>query len=68
MSYARWTEPNSTWSNVLGSVISWLWFSLTMKGNLCAYLRLTAPRTPTVDATALQPPSIARRTMFSGSK
>ena len=39
-----------------------------MKGILCAYLRLTAPSTPNVEATALQPPSIASRTRFSGSK
>ena len=39
-----------------------------MNGILCAYLRLTAPSTPSVEATALQPPSIASLTMFSGSK
>ena len=39
-----------------------------MNGILCAYLRAIEPSTPNVDATALQPPSIARRTMFSGSK
>ena len=33
-----------------------------------AYLRPTMPSTPIVEATALQPPSMARRTMFSGSK
>ena len=39
-----------------------------MNGILCAYLREHAPSTPSVDATALQPPSIASFTMFSGSK
>jgi hypothetical protein len=39
-----------------------------MNGILCAYLRATEPSTPSVDATALQPPSIASLTMFSGSK
>ena len=39
-----------------------------MNGILCAYLRATTPSTPKVDATALQPPSIASLTMFSGSK
>ena len=33
---------------------------------MCAYLRATAPSTPKVEATALQPPSIASFTMFSG--
>ena len=45
-----------------------MWFSLTINGILCAYFRLTAPSTPSVDATALHPPSIARRTMLAGSK
>ena len=39
-----------------------------MNGNLCAYLRLIAPSTPNVEANALQPPSTASRTRFSGSK
>ena len=39
-----------------------------MNGMRCAYLRETAPSTPSVEATALQPPSIASLTMFSGSK
>ena len=39
-----------------------------MNGILCAYLRATEPSTPSVEATALQPPSIASFTMFSGSK
>ena len=39
-----------------------------MNGILCAYFRATAPSTPSVEATALQPPSIASFTMFSGSK
>src|SRR3989475_8947606 len=39
-----------------------------MKGILCAYLRATEPRTPNVDATALQPPSMASSTIFSPSK
>ncbi len=34
----------------------------------CAYLRATMASTPKVLATALQPPSTARRTIFSGSK
>jgi hypothetical protein len=39
-----------------------------MNGILCAYLRETAPSTPSVEATPLQPPSMASLTMFSGSK
>ena len=39
-----------------------------MKGIRCAQRRLIDPRTPKVDAKALQPPSTARRTRFSGSK
>jgi len=39
-----------------------------MNGIRCAYRRATVPSTPSVDATALHPPSIASRTMFSGSK
>src|SRR5437660_1689385 len=39
-----------------------------MKGMRCAYRRATEPSTPNVDATALQPPSMASFTMFSGSK
>src|SRR6266849_5806653 len=39
-----------------------------MKGIVWAYLRATEPRTPNVDATALQPPSIASSTIFSPSK
>jgi hypothetical protein len=39
-----------------------------MNGILCAYFRLTEASTPSVDATALQPPSSASRTMFSESK
>ncbi len=35
---------------------------------MCAYLRATAPRTPSVEATALQPPSMASFTIPSGSK
>src|ERR1051325_11465860 len=38
-----------------------------MKGILGAYLRATEPSTPKVEATALQPPSIASFTRFSGS-
>jgi hypothetical protein len=45
-----------------------LWLSFTMKGMLWAQRRERLPRTPRVEATALQPPSTARRTMFSGSK
>ncbi len=40
----------------------------TMNGILCAHLRETAPSTPNVEATALQPPSTASSTIFSGSK
>ena len=36
-----------------------MWLSLTMNGILCAYCATTAPSTPSVEATALQPPSIA---------
>ena len=39
-----------------------------MNGMRCAYRRATAPSTPSVEATALQPPSMASFTMFSGSK
>ena len=39
-----------------------------MNGILCAHFRLTAPSTPKVEAKALQPPSTASRTRFSGSK
>jgi hypothetical protein len=39
--------------------MSSLWLILTMKGILWAYLRATMPRTPKVEATALQPPSMA---------
>ena len=46
-----------------------MWLSFTMNGMLVRVLpRLTAPSTPNVDATALQPPSMASLTMFSGSK
>ena len=68
MSHACWTLPNITWSNLLGSVSSSLWLSLTRKGIRWAYLRPTMPSTPNVEATALQPPSMASSTMFSGSK
>ncbi len=39
-----------------------------MKGILCAYRRATAPRTPSVDATALQSAASASSTMLAGSK
>ena len=39
-----------------------------MKGILCAYLRETDPKTPSVEVIALQPPSIASLTKFSGLK
>ena len=39
-----------------------------MKGILWAYFRATAPSTPMVEATALQPPAMASLIMFSGSK
>ena len=39
-----------------------------MNGIRWACVRETAPSTPSVDATALQPPSIASSTMFPGSK
>ena len=45
-----------------------MWFSLTMNGMRCAYFLDTEPSTPSVEATALQPPSIASSTMFAGSK
>ena len=37
-----------------------------MNGILWAYLRDTMPSTPSVEATPLQPPSMASLTMFSG--
>src|SRR5919112_3548186 len=67
-SHARWTLENRIWSYAFGDVINSLWLTLTMNGILWAYLRLVAPRTPSVDAMALQPPSSARRTRVSGSK
>ena len=45
-----------------------MWFTLTMNGIRWAYLRATVPSTPSVDATALHPPSIASSTIFAGSK
>ena len=39
-----------------------------MNGMRWAYARRHAPSTPNVVATALQPPSMASSTMFSGSK
>jgi len=45
-----------------------LWFNFTIKGILCAYLLEWSDRTPKVEATALQPPSMASLIMFSGSK
>jgi hypothetical protein len=39
-----------------------------MNGILWAYLRATEPSAPSVEVTALQPPSIASVTMFSESK
>ncbi len=60
--------PNIVWSNAFGYVNSSLWFSLTMNGIRCAQRRETAPSTPIVEATALQPPSCASSTIFSGSK
>ena len=45
-----------------------MWLNFSRNGILCAYFRATAPSTPSVDATALQPPSMASFTMFSGSK
>ena len=68
MSDASLTVPNSIWSNLFGYVSSSLWLILTMNGIWWAYLRATMPSTPKVEATALQPPSIASLTMFSGSK
>ena len=56
------------WSAPFGYVRSSLWLIFTMNGILCAYLRETAPSTPTVEAIALVPPSIASWTRFSGSK
>jgi hypothetical protein len=68
MSAACSTSPNMIWSALFGYVSSSLWLIFTMNGILCAYLRDTAPSTPKVDATALQPPSMASFTMFSASK
>ena len=45
-----------------------MWLSFTMNGIRCAYFGATEPSTPNVVATALQPPSMASSTMFSGSK
>jgi hypothetical protein len=42
--------------------------SLSTNGIRCAYRRAIAPSTPRVVATALQPPSTASRSTFSGSK
>jgi hypothetical protein len=39
-----------------------------MKGIRWAWLREVAASTPKVDATALQPPSMASSTMLTGSK
>jgi hypothetical protein len=64
---ARRTVPKSVWSKVFGYDRSSLWLILTMNGMRWAQRRATAPRTPKVDATALQPPSMARRQMPSGS-
>ena len=50
------------------SFIISLWLSLTINGILWAYFLDTDPKTPRVLATALQPPSIASLTIFSGSK
>src|SRR5437879_12932461 len=62
------TVPNRIWSYLLGYVRSSLWLSLQMNGMRCAYLRATEPSTPKVDATALQPPSIASSTSLPPSK
>ena len=56
------------WSNLLGYVKNSLWLIFTIKGILCAYFLLKKPKPPNVVATALQPPSIANFTIFSGSK
>ena len=40
------TEPNITWSNLFGYVMSSLWLIFTMKGMRWAYLRDMVPRTP----------------------
>ena len=45
-----------------------MWLSLAMNGILWAYCRATAPSTPKVVATALQPASTASFTMLAGSK
>jgi hypothetical protein len=42
--------------------------NFTTNGILWAYLRAVAAEDAEVEATALQPPSMASFTMFSGSK
>ena len=61
------TVPKSVWSYVFGYEKNSLWLIFTMNGILWAYRRATTPRDPKVEATALHPPSRARRTMLSGS-
>jgi len=61
-------EANGVWSNVFGVVSSSLWLNFRMNGILWAYERATEPSTPSVLATALQPPSRASSQMFAGSK
>ena len=68
MSMACRTVPHIVWSCWFGYDSSSLWLTFTMKGILWAYLRASSPRTPKVDATALQPPSRASFTIVSGSK
>ena len=45
-----------------------MWLILTTNGILCANRRAVTPSTPSVEATALHPPSIASSTIFAGSK
>src|SRR5215475_940980 len=67
-SHASRTVPNKIWSYLLGYVRNSLWWILQMNGIRCAYLRGTEPRTPDVEATALEPPSTASRTIFAPAK
>src|SRR4051812_36320214 len=56
------------WSYLFGYVRNSLWLSFTINGMRWAYVREIAPMIPSVEANALQPPSSASRTRFSGSK
>ena len=56
------------WSYVFGRCKNALWFSFTMKGMRCTYLRDARPSVPRVVATALHSPARASSRRFSGSK